>query len=142
MQASLRDPRASRLSASMGPALAGPSRAYRYEDRSTSGSVWPLLSVNRPTAVHEFLEVQDTPVNVGAVAPGGTGTAWMVHRDPFHVSANGLESAALPTAVQAFVELQDNPARAGAVPRRPGVGIAWFIHPCPFQRAANARGRL
>ena len=43
------------------------------------------------------------------IAPPGLGVRWIVHVDPFHLSASAAAKSEFPTAVHAVAEMHDMP---------------------------------
>jgi hypothetical protein len=83
--------------------------------RSTSVPDLPVLSVDRPTAVHACGVAHDIPDSSALVAPGGAGVGWIFHALPFHRSVNVDELPVLsvdcPTAIHARRDAHATPCR-------------------------------
>src|SRR5579875_3378733 len=93
-------------------------------------------------AVQEPPAEQDTPDNVTWLVldarPGGLGVVWVLHRVPFHRTAQvppGLANTE-PVAVHADVDGHETPSRIP--PLAPaGSGTVWAAHRDPFHASAS-----
>ncbi len=101
--------------------------------------------VEKPTAVHAVVDVQDTPVRELLVAPVTLGVVCAVQVVPFHTSANVrpvlLVFVEEPTAVHAVVDVQDTPVRELLVAPA-GAGVGRMVQVVPFHDSTSCIGLL
>ena len=107
---------------------------------SASGKFWPLdTSGATPTAVHDLMDVHDTPKRSSLCVAAGMGVGCALHWAPSHDSANVTTPDAAtdcPTAMQKRFDAHETPDRALALdPIGPVIG--WSVHVRPSHVSAN-----
>src|SRR5215469_5368808 len=110
--------------------------------RSASVRARPLLSWEKPTAVHPRAEEHDTSSSSATGAPAGFWVGVMVHRVPVQNSASVawllLPVLNSPTATQSRPETHETPV-SSEPPVPAGRGLGWTAQRVPSHRSVSGR---
>ncbi len=119
---------------------------YQYRSASVVLVLARLMKNQRPTAVQDLGEEQETASSWLIVVPAGFGVGWIDQLVPLQRSASVVTSvcarlAKNPTAVQYLRDAHDTSSRPLFVALA-GLEVGWIDQPMPFHRSDNVTSVL